>query len=144
MRALVAAFVLLLAACATTGPTPEGFAPYKGSPTRAVSPDGVLFKASVIDNEPVADLAFWAEALRRRQENAGYNVISETIIKADGLDGSLLELETPWGAADYTYLIAIFVDGADLHVVEAAGDVTHIEAHRASLLAAIESTIEER
>ena len=140
-RALALALAASLWGCATAGPTPEGFAPYHGRPTQAVSPEGVVFKARVEKNDPEADVAFWAEALVRRQTNAGYRLIGQSELSAGSLTGQVIELEAPLGAWDYTYLITLFVDGGDLHVIEAAGRVQDVAPHRDAILKAAAATV---
>lgn len=129
---------LALGGCATL-PVPEGFAPYRHTRDGAVSPDGVVFRVVTERNKPKADLAFWAEALKRRQENAGYLIVEEGPLGEGAAQGWMLEMEAPWGPADYTYLVAIFVDGRKLHIVEAAGEVKRFQARRAAILDAARS-----
>lgn len=136
-RLLILALAAALCACATW-PPPTGFAPYRGRASRAVSPEGVVYQVRTFDNDPEADLAFWAEALGRRQRNAGYKVIAETPIEG-ARPGSLLELEAPLGATDYAYLIGIFVDGDDLIVVETAGEVRAVDSRREAVLEALKA-----
>ena len=118
--------------------SPEGFAPYKGRrPYRAVSADGVMYRVRYEKNKPKAELAFWKEALKSRMIDAGYRFQAESDLEVSGHPGYLLELAAPLGTQDYTYLNAIFVHGRKLVIVEASGEVSQFQKHRASLLDAI-------
>jgi len=118
---------------------PSGFAPgKKTSRFIAVSPDDVVFRVRTAKNKPKADLAFWKEAMATRMKEAGYRVLAAGDITAGGVPGALLELSAPDGPQDAAYLVAVFVDGGKLVVVEAAGEVSRFAAHRSAVLAAIE------
>ncbi|MFH1463714.1 MAG: DUF4349 domain-containing protein [Pseudomonadota bacterium] len=117
---------------------PAGFAPYRGRKVfRAVSPDGVVFRVRTAEHEPEADLAFWQEAMQKRQEEAGYRELSAAGVSAGSLTGTLLELTAPMGTDDYTYLVALFLAGKRLVIVEAAGEVSRFAARREAVIEAI-------
>ena len=118
---------------------PTEFAPYKKArPYRATSPDDVFFVVRTAKHKPEATLAFWKEALRKRMVDAGYTVVSESDVSASGKPGALIELAAPMGAQDYSYLVAVFVDGKRLVIVEAAGEVSRFQARKAAILASIQ------
>lgn len=118
---------------------PEGFAPGKRARRFvAVSPDDVVFRVRTARNKPMADLAFWKEAMLTRMTAAGYRVITTGDVKAGDTPGALLELSAPDGAQDAAYLVALFVDGRRLVLVEAAGEVGRFAARRAAVVGAIE------
>jgi len=48
-----------------------------------------------------------------------------------------LELAAPQGSMDYAYLIGIFVDGGDIVIAEAAGEVTKLQPRRADIVEAM-------
>ena len=75
--------------------------------------------------------------MRNRMVEAGYHLIAEETVKAGDLEGAMLELGAADGERDWTYLVTLFVDGGDLVVVEAAGDVDAFSGHRDAVLAAI-------
>ena len=125
-------------ACGVRGSVPENFAPFtRRCRIRAVSPDNVMYRVRTHANDPEADLAFWSEAMRNRMLEAGYHLIAEETVKAGDLEGAMLELGAADGERDWTYLVTLFVDGGDLVVVEAAGDVDAFSGHRDAVLAAI-------
>ena len=125
-------------ACGVQGPVPENFAPFtRRCRIRGVSPDNVMYRVRTHDNDPEADLAFWGEAMRNRMVEAGYHLIAEEAVKAGDLEGAMLELGAADGDRDWTYLVTLFVDGGDLVVVEAAGEVDAFSGHRDAVLAAV-------
>lgn len=120
---------------------PAGFAAFEGAdPFRAVSPDGVLYRVRA---EPAGaeggDLAFWSETLRRHLESSGYQVQSEGPLDGGPVDGHLIRSTAPRGPEDWRYLVALFVRGDQVVIVEAAGEVTRLDAHEDEILAAIRS-----
>lgn len=136
----------LAAGCVhTTAPSagkliPEGFARYtKARQIKAVSPEGVIYRVRSEDNKPFAELPFWKEALKKRMLDAGYIFLREAPIQADAQEGYLLELTAPYGQQDYTYLMAVFVLKKKIKIVEAAGEVSDLAAHRAAIFEAIQS-----
>ena len=130
---------LLCSACATVeAPAPEGFAGLEESdPIQAVTPDALIYRVRQARNEPRADLAFWRKALRQRMEEAGYLFVAEDDLKAAGVPGYLLELAAPLGEKDFGYLVAVFVRGEDLTLVEAAGEVSRLRRRRGEIVKAI-------
>jgi len=122
-----------------TGVAPEGFAPYaKDKRFQALSPDDVVYRIRRAKNDPVADLTFWKEAMRTRMLDAGYHLLTDTEIQANGKAGTLLELGAANGEQDQTYLIGLFVRGADLIIVEASGESERFAARREAVVKAIE------
>jgi hypothetical protein len=147
-KAIIA--VLLLAFCLATGCVhtfvkngnliPEGFAPYtKAREIKAASPEGVTYRVRSEDNKPFAQLPFWKEALKKRMLDAGYIFLNEAPIKTDGEKGYLLELTAPYGAQDYTYLVAVFVREKKIVIAEAAGEVGDLSARRDAIVEAIQN-----
>lgn len=117
---------------------PAGFSAWrKKGRYRATSSDDVLFRVRTERHKPKAELAFWKEAVRERMLAAGYRLVSEGEISADGVQGATIELAAPIGTEDWTYLIAFFVDGRHLVVAEGAGEITKFDARRAAILEAI-------
>lgn len=136
----VTAVALLSTAACTPfqASSPEGFAAYEeNGEFRAVSPEGITFRVRSEDNEPPADLEFWSEALKNRMSDAGYVVVSDGSVDAKNSSGYRLELAAPIGELDYSYLVAIFVHGDDIVVVESAGEVRQFAAKRAAIEAAL-------
>jgi len=147
MRRLFILGAVALAGCAggmksvgVKAPAPEGFAVHAagaGKEMRALSPDGVLYSARALDNEPVADLAFWKSALKTRMSQAGYRVLGDSSFATAGADAALLKLAAPLGQKDYLYFVAISVRGKKIWVVEAAGEAARFHAREAEILKAM-------
>jgi hypothetical protein len=138
---LAAGALIVLSACGTFV-APQGFATYDDwlEPYRAVSPEGVVFSQRTEEQKPQADLPFWKEALKNRMTQAGYVFQRDGDISAHGTAGYVIELAAPFGPEDYGYIVAIFPEGDDLVLFEAAGEVKKLEARRAAILAAIEAS----
>lgn len=135
----VAAFVALLFCRGFEAVAPDGFAGFDDwCQFRAVSPDGVMYRVRNEENDPEAGLDFWREALEKRMRNAGYAVVGGSDLAAGQRAGYLLELAAPVGQEDYAYLVAVFVDGDDLIIAEAAGEVTRFAERRDAVVAAIQ------
>jgi hypothetical protein len=117
---------------------PDGFSAWrKKGRYRAASSDDVLFRVRSERHKPKAELAFWKEAVRERMVAAGYRLVAEGDIEAGGTKGATIELAAPIGTEDWTYLVAFFLDGRRLVVVESAGEITKFDARRAAILEAI-------
>ena len=119
-------------------PVPEGFAAYhERNRIRAASPDGVVYRARIQKNKPEADLAFWEEAMRMRMVEAGYHLVREQRVRSGDHEGALLELSAANGEKDQSYVIAVFVQGKKLVVIEAAGDVERFGPRQEAIESAI-------
>ncbi len=138
-KALLALLPLLLLGCASfRAPAPDGFAPYANERTfRAVSADGVVYRVKTLKNDPKADLAFWQEAVKTRMEKAGYKIVSDSTLKLQGSEATLLELAAPFGDRDYSYLIALAISGKKILLVESAGDMRDFAPRKAAVLQAV-------
>jgi hypothetical protein len=120
---------------------PEGFAPFRlKRGFAAVSPDDVVFRVRVTKNKPRADLAYWTEALRTRLVEAGYRLTGEGEMPSAGAAGRYLELVAPDGERDARWLVALYVDGSRITVIEAAGEAARFAARREAIVKAIGAT----
>ena len=121
---------------------PEGFAPYQKKmrrEERAVSPDDVVVRVRAERHKPDATLAYWEEALTERMTAAGYKLVGEAQrIQVGGQEGTLLEMNAPFGTDDYTYLIVVVPDGGRLVIAEAAGEITRFAKRRDAIVAAFQ------
>lgn len=117
---------------------PAEFATYESTESlQAVSAERVVYQLKRLENKPFAALAFWQVALRERLLKAGYVVTGEGAIEASGHKGYYIETTAPRGTADYTYLVALFVQDKNLIVIESAGELTAYKAQREKIFAAI-------
>jgi hypothetical protein len=134
--------VALLASCSRPHMrAPDGFAPIDGGQTlRALSPEGMRVEARKIRNRPRQEVAFWTEALRTQLARDGYRAAGEPqTFKAKGREGRYFEWAVPYGTESWSYLTAIVVAGRRILVVEAAGEKSLYQKHRAALLASLET-----
>ena len=121
---------------------PDGFAPFRlKRGFAAVSPDDVVFRVRVTKNKPRADLAYWTEALRTRLVEAGYRLTGEGEMPSAGGAGRYLELAAPDGERDARWLVAVFVDGGRITVIEAAGEASRFAARREAIAKAVAATV---
>lgn len=133
---------LLLAACTTppSSSTPEGFAPYaETSELQAVDARRVVYRVREIDNKPEAGLDFWQLALKERLRKGGYVIAGDGALQAGDRHGYYVETTAVRGALDYNYLVAIFVHGARITVIEVAGEIKAFGAQREKIFAALRS-----
>jgi hypothetical protein len=142
LRALLLTLMPLLSACGGVPfrmQAPEAFKRFEETDDfRYITADGVRLRGRLLKNEPIADLAFWREALRGHLEKRGYVFQSEDCFRtAAGLDGCTLDFVLPHGAEDWVHSETLFVRGEDLMLVEVAGPFALYTPHKASLQAAL-------
>lgn len=119
---------------------PAGFAPFRRAwRFQAVSPDEVVYRVRSAKNKPKAELGFWQEALKTRMVDAGYHLENEQAVKAGAAEGYLLELGAANGEQDQAYVVALFVKGRKLILVEATGEAETFAGRRDDVVAAIEA-----
>lgn len=117
---------------------PDGFSAWRSHRRyRAASADEVLFRVRRMKHQRVAELKFWKQAVRERMVAAGYHLVAESDVVAGGVQGASIELSSPVGTEDWTYLIAFFPQGKTVAIVEAAGEITKFDARREQIVAAI-------
>ncbi len=132
------------AALVACGPTyqmavPEGFKKYEdGSDFKMITADGVLLKAREVDNEPVATLPFWVDAMKRHLTARGYVFEHEQCFETQRrLPGCRLDFLLPHGAEDWVLSETVFVVGDRVVLVEAAGPYERFSKVRPALEAAL-------
>ncbi|MEM1414054.1 MAG: hypothetical protein AAGH15_04105 [Myxococcota bacterium] len=140
--------LLLAAACAPSFslPLPERFValedqddarpPYR---MRATTPDGVVLGVRTLDNGVEGSVTFWAEAVTRRlRDQLAYALLADEEVRAkSGEAGRLLRFGRDLEGHTYRYLVALYVAGDTLFLVEAGGR----EEPYAALEEAIEAAI---
>jgi hypothetical protein len=125
--------------------TPSGFVEvetYHGDPIyRAVSAEGVKIEYRTHENPNGGTLEFWRRAVRRTLvEGKGHTLVESTAITSEsGAEGELLRLTKKRSGADFSYLVALYVRGGKVHVVEAGGRKEDVAAHEDGLLSALRS-----
>ena len=125
--------------------TPRGYAELDDSypfDFKAVSARGNVIALSEFDNEDDSvGLPFWAEAVEyQKVELDGYKLISREELRTNAdVFGTLFTFEVGEGPDAILYLIAVFVDGDDIYVVEAGGAVEAIEAEMDDIKAAMKT-----
>lgn len=114
---------------------PPAFKKYdEGDDYRLISPDGVRVRGRVVENEPLADLAFWREALKAHLEKRGYVFQAEQCFKTErGLDGCTLDFVLPYGAEDWVHSETLFVRGDEILLLEAVGPYDRYAAYKPAL-----------
>lgn len=142
--------VAILMACAlSTGcailiDAPPGYVPLRergDNDFLAISARGNTLAVGQRGNEggPPADLSFWVEAFKHEKVDLGrYRLQAEEDLHTDaGCDGRLLDLRLGQGAAEYTWLVALFADPSRIVTIEAGGPTIQISPDRDKLLAAM-------
>lgn len=142
MKYALALFLALVGCAHVEAELPAGFAAYEpGESFRAVSADGVVYRVRKLPNEPLADQAFWSEALQKHMVDAGYTLVSEGEFEVAQGKGYLLELAAPQGAVDVGYLIGLWVNGETLVLAESAGEMQAFELRRAAVQKALSGVV---
>jgi hypothetical protein len=141
----VAGLQVLLLSCGRpfTTVAPDGFATYRkgGKVFRSVSCDRVVYRVRHLKNRPYAGFDFWREALPKRMGDAGYRIISDTVITVDKQSALVLEMATPVGDYDYSYMLMMQVKGSKILLAEAAGVVNEFQKRKKSILATLKKTV---
>jgi len=143
-RAAVSLLVgLLLAGCATVRPVleqPKGFAEYREETAyRAVSPEGVVLRVRLVDNQPAQTLEFWAEALKTQLAKSGYSPMGEEVVETRSGKGIILEWVAPVGQEDWIYLTGLCVTDRGIAVAEAAGEYGTYQERRLAIILSLRS-----
>lgn len=132
--------VLLATSCSRpfTAFAPQGFATYKGgSSFRSVSPDHVVYRVRTCKNHPYAGFDFWREALPERMKNAGYRIVSDSVIDVENGKALLLEMAAPLGNTDFSYLVMMRVDKKKILLAEAAGVFEDLQKRKVEVINAL-------
>ncbi len=144
--ALCLSFLFIVACKTEKGPltmdAPDKFAVFdveseKNTVVRAISSNNVLFQARTIKNEPRAELSFWHEALKTHLKDSGYVLLKDETINIKGKDGILVKFNAPVGQTDHRLLVALFVLGDEILVVESAGSLKEFQSLEKNIIAAI-------
>lgn len=131
----------LFSCCPFTATIPLGFASYRGMHVkRSVSSNGVFFRVRHIPNKPYAEFDFWREALPKRMRDAGYRIVKDTVLTVDTRKSLLLEMITPLGAYDYTYMVMMSVKKNKILIAEAAGTVDEFRKQREVISASLQKS----
>jgi hypothetical protein len=121
---------------------PEGFAAYpEGSTFRAVSHDKIVYRVCTLENEPYAKFPFWKEALIKRMTTAGYRIVADSTLALSNKEALLLEMAAPIQESDYSYLVAMAVNGKEILIVEAAGKVESFQKKKDAIIKAISAIV---
>lgn len=109
---------------------PDAFRAYaEADDLRLITADGVRVAAREVDNEPVADLDFWVDAMKRHLDKRGYALAAEDCFTTKaGQKGCTLDFVLPNGAEDWVMSETIFVFGEKVVLVEAAGPFDRFQA----------------
>ncbi|MCC7063548.1 MAG: hypothetical protein IT456_12140 [Planctomycetes bacterium] len=112
---------LLFAACATQMDLPKDFLQLSESEQfRAVTGDDARVWIREFEDENAASREFWAQAVEYDfVQQRGYELIAKGEVKnRSGVAGDWFECATNVGGARYGYLVAIWVSGTNIKVVE--------------------------
>jgi len=145
-RTALALGALLLVACGGAEhrlDPPDAFRAYaEADGLRLITADGVRIAAREVDNDPVADLDFWVDAMKRHLDKRGYALAAEDCFTTEaGQKGCTLDFVLPHGAEDWVMSETIFVYGDRVVLVEAAGPFPRFEAVAPSYKKALRSFV---
>lgn len=121
--------------------TPDGFAPLQlETQYAAMSPEGMIYRARIMENEPKQTLEFWSQALRTHLAKEGYTPLGTgSGFRAGDLDGAYVEWTLPFGGDTYKYLTALLVHENVIAVAEASGEHAIYDIHRDAIFESLET-----
>ncbi len=145
MKNLTIAFVLIVivasAGCGRMMDIPTDFVPADSwaHPVWAVSADGVVVAMRRPYKNPKNGTAeFWAEAIKNELAERGYKLVSSKKIVSDaGAPGHLLTFSSEQQGAEFTYMLAVYVDKDEVLVAEAGGKADATKAKTDALTKAL-------
>ncbi len=131
----------LLSACnSATLPTraPDNFSHYENTKySKSVSANGVVYRIKQVSLKQ-GDINFWKTALKTRMvDDSGYIFVGEKTFTNNEQEAYYIELKSPMGPEDYTYIIAIYPQPYGLMLIESAGEIKVFEEHREDILRSI-------
>jgi hypothetical protein len=116
--------------CTSWLDTPSGFAELDDSAYdyRATNADGVVIAVRELDNDPEADLEFWAGAIdaKLRRQYTAESV--EPVRTRAGMEGVQVRYVTSRNGRAHRYWTTLFVTEDDVYLIEAAGDAELFDA----------------
>lgn len=142
---VVLAGLAVLVGCRAMLDAPKGYVALKDPAPfdyKAVSARGHVLAASHHANEnPDADLAFWAAAIEHQKVVLdGMKLAArEDLRTQNGQDGRLFTFELGEGQGKLTYLVGVFVRRDRITVVEAGGPAEHFASDLPAIRAAIQT-----
>ena len=136
----------MLAGCSHSMQLPEMFVkveqpqlgPYE---FRAVAPDGVVLALRVQKNAQGGSLAYWVDAIKGEFAGRGYKLVgTEPVTNDKGLAGQLLSFTIDKSGKEFTFLMALYVQGGHVLIAEAGGKTEAMKGRMAELRKALLST----
>jgi hypothetical protein len=108
---------------------------------KAVSAEGVSLAMRQEENPEGGTAEFWAAALKNQLVGArGYTLSGESAVtSADGVTGKRLDFTANLQGSDMAYLVAVWVVGKQIIIVEAGGPKEKFEADRAKIETALKT-----
>ena len=97
---------------------------------RGVSPEGVIIALRKIDNPKNGTLEFWAKAIENELSQEGHSLVENSPVRSDaGTGGRLMTFSSVHQGEEFTYMLAIFVEGERILVAEAGGKAVDVKKH---------------
>jgi hypothetical protein len=108
---------------------------------RAISADGVMVALRSEKNPQNGTLAFWTEAVANQMVSArGYQAAgNEDVTSVANVPGRLLTFTAQKRGVGFTYVLAVFVQGADILIGEAGGRTDAVQPKLAEIKKALVS-----
>lgn len=125
--------------------TPEGYVSLKNPGAfdyRATSAHGTALALSSHPNEDRnGGLKFWSDAVEYQKVTLdGMKLAARDSLKSsDGVEGTLFDFRSGEGDGQLAYLIGLYVTAEKVHVIEAAGPASAVEADHEKLRTAMAS-----
>lgn len=133
---------ILLCGCAgLKAPPPAGFAsfPATSETSVALSPDDLVWRVRLLEDQPVADLAFWKSSLRHHLEQHGHLVVDSFPLRWEGRPAAGYETRLTVEGRESSYMVATSPRKDKILVAEAGGPSSSFSRHRSALRIALDS-----
>ena len=135
-RGVALVLIAGLAAC-SSHPVPQGFVPLvrEGDNALWVAPSGTRFELRVLENVDEGTQEFWSQAVLHQLTHVrGYELVEHTeCVARNRTKGDEMRFRVRRQLDSYEYWLALFVDGDEVYLAEAAATPVFTDAELRSV-----------
>jgi len=108
---------------------------------KAISADGIRITIKRVKNKPPdSKLEQWSETVLLHLKKQGYHILRTDNIKtSSNLKGKLFSTIYKYSNRDFSYLIAFFVTGKYIYLIESSGPYPIFQKHEKSIIESIKT-----